>query len=233
MRIADDDAWWGGLAAVGNHLFLTNYVWFDRGDHPHVRYYLNDIDISNPASPRVASSVNIPGVFVGASDDLRSIYTIDYRWTTDSVSNSFNVLSYDGQHAALVSTTAVDGWLGNVYVRSGHAYFTSQSYTGYYYDNASLRLHALDLTVPAHPVDRAGVATTGWGWLLGVEGDRAVVTSNDGAGVNVFRLVDGEAPQWESFQRTRGWWGYNLSRQNNTIFLATGYWGVQTISLPQ
>jgi len=49
--------------------------------------------------------------------------------------------------------------------------------------------------------------------------------------VSVYRVSDTGAPVYESFQRTRGWWGYNLDRQDDTLFLATGYWGVQTIAL--
>ena len=52
-----------------------------------------------------------------------------------------------------------------------------------------------------------------------------------GAGVDVYRLADDTAPQLLSFQRTRGWWGSNVSRQGDTMYLASGYWGVQSIDV--
>ena len=49
----------------------------------------------------------------------------------------------------------------------------------------------------------------GWGWLLGVDGDRALVTSGwgDGNGArHLPALRDNAAPQFSQFVRTRGWW---------------------------
>jgi hypothetical protein len=69
------------------------------------------------------------------------------------------------------------------------------------------------------------------GGPLGVEGDRAVVTSGWGSnGVDIYKVGNG-APTFSQFNRTRGWWSNSLSRQGDTLYLASGYWGVQAIGL--
>jgi hypothetical protein len=93
-------------------------------------------------------------------------------------------------------------------------------------------LHAIDLTNPTAPIDFASSAKQGWGWLLGVEGDRAVVTSGwGGDGVDVYRLPTNAPPVFDQFVRARGWSIGPLARQGDQLFLSTGYWGVQTIAL--
>ena len=96
-----------------------------------------------------------------------------------------------------------------------------------------MKLHAIDLTEPER-AGRSRVASdqTGWGWLLDVEGDRAVVTSGWGpSGVDIYQLTDRQPPQFRQFARTRGWWTNGVSRQDDTLFLSSGYWGVQRIDL--
>ena len=45
--------------------------------------------------------------------------------------------------------------------------------------------------------------------------------------------IDGsQAPAYDQFVRTLGWWGRGgLARQDDTLFVVTGYWGVQSIPL--
>jgi hypothetical protein len=50
-------------------------------------------------------------------------------------------------------------------------------------------------------------------------------------GVDVFRLSDTAAPQYEQTVRTLGWGTNSLARQDNTLYLSSGYWGVQPIVL--
>jgi len=90
------------------------------------------------------------------------------------------------------------------------------------------------LTTPTRPVALVSDNRQGWGWLLGVQGDRAFVTSGWGdVGIDVFRLKPGQAPIFEQFIRARGWWTNSLARQNNQLFLASGYWGIQVITLAE
>jgi hypothetical protein len=239
---ADPTTWWGNLQAVGDTLYATHYEWVETptpgvyGTQWYVRYYLDTIDLSDRAHPQIGSKVNIPGIFVGASStDPSTIYTIDYRWddaTTNNLYNSLDVLKLDGGLAYLQSQTKLDGWVGNVIVQGNTLYTTAQQY--YWAVNGQppiVELHQIDLTNPQQPVDR--IATQGgWGWLLGVVGDRAVVTSGWGEmGVDIYHLSATAAPSFEQTVRTLGWWTNSITRQDNTLYLTSGYWGVQPVVL--
>jgi hypothetical protein len=96
-----------------------------------------------------------------------------------------------------------------------------------------MELHQLDLTNAQSPVDRISTnPNDGWGWLLSVNGDRAVVTSGWGQmGVDIYQLSDTAAPAYSQSVRTLGWDANAVSRQGSTLYLSSGYWGVQPIAL--
>jgi len=114
------------------------------------------------------------------------------------------------------------------------AYMSAEQYdySGSSTTGPTVNLHAIDLTDPTAPVDRVSTSEKGWGWLLDIEGDRAVLTSGWGAnGVDIYQLTDGQAPQFRQFTRTLGWWSNGVSRQDDALYVSSGYWGVQKIDL--
>ncbi len=243
--VKDARAWWGNMQAVaGNVLYTGHYEWEaakadggggGSGSGATVRYYADRIDLADRAHPRIAAKINVPGLIVGgAADDPNLLYTIDYRWNGDLTDADFNVLRVSGGTAELVSTTTIDNWVGSTFVRGKVAYMSAQHSvdpsTGVYY--ARTQLHALDLSDPARPVDHVSTSSKGWGYLLDVQGDRAVVQSGWGyAGVDIYQLIEGQPPQFRQFARTLGWWANGVSRQGDTLFLTSGYWGVQKVDL--
>lgn len=232
----DENAWWGNMRAVGDKLYTTHYEWIEQPltGNGVVKYYLDQIDLSDRAHPRVGSKINVPGLLVGASEtDPSLLYTVDYRWNGTTAKDEISVVKIDGGLAYLQSTTELDGYVGNVFVRGNTAYMSSERYTyNTPTDGPRVTLHQLDLSDPSHPVDRASAQQKGWGWLLGVEGDRAIVTSGWGnAGVDIFKLSDNAPPVFDQFVRTRGWSTSSLARQDDKLFLSSGYWGVQTVTL--
>ena len=242
VAITDDPtAWWGNLQVAGGNLYAGHYEWVDRPTNNGstqdwtVRYFADRVDLTDRAHPRIGARINIPGLLVGGSDsDPSLLYTIDYRWDSNIAKDDFDVVRVQGSWATLLSTTTLDGWVGNTFVRGSTAYLSAQQYvdptTGY--SGSTVELHALDLTDPSAPVDRASKAADGWGWLLDVQGDRAVVMSGWGAnGVDIYQLMPGQAPQFRQFTRTLGWWPNGVSRQGSSLYLASGYWGVQRVDL--
>ena len=233
----DPSGWWGNLKVVGNTLYTTHYEWVDDpGDtHGWVRYYLDSIDLSDRARPRVGARVNVPGLLVGGNaSDPSIIYTVDYRWDGGSTPlNDFDVLRVHGSRATLLSHLTVPGWVGNTVVSGTTAYLSAEQYTpndhGY---TVRVDLHAIDLANPSRPRDRIA-SDNGWGWLLAIVGDRALVTSGwwGEQAIDIYRLRDGAAPQFEQTVRTRGWWLNGVTRQDQTLYLSSGYWGIQTIPL--
>lgn len=239
MVVQDDPSgWWGNLKVVGSTLYTTHYEWIDDpGDaYGWVRYYLDSIDLSDRTRPRIGARVNVPGLMVGGdARDPSIVYTIDYRWGDGTAPvNDFDVLRIHGSTASLVAHTTIQGWVGSTFVTGTTAYLSAEQYvsTGTGYGTPRVDLHAIDLSSPSHPRDRIA-SDRGWGWLLAVVGDRALVTSGwwGEQAIDVYRLRDGQAPRFEQTVRTRGWWVNGVSRQDQTLFLSSGYWGVQTISL--
>jgi hypothetical protein len=248
LTITDDTtAWWGNMTAIGNTLYTTHYEYIN---HPSptdpyntiytVRYYLDQVDLSDRAHPRIGMSVNVPGTLVGASStDPTILYFADYRWDSNNERDDIAACKLDGGKCYLQSITDLDGYVGNVIVQNDKAYMTVQEYDWMYTGNGGtqttpyIELHQLDLTNPQAPVDRVATdPNNGWGWLLGVQGDRAIVTSGWGpVGVDIYHLSDTAAPAFEQSVRTLGWGANSITRQGNTLYLASGYWGVQPIVL--
>jgi len=233
----DLQAWWGNMKVVGETLYTTHYEWIDDPTNQHgwVKYYLDSIDLTDRSHPRIGAKVNVPGLLVGGNaTDPSIVYTIDYRWDGETATNDFDVLRLHGSTATLLSHTTIHGWVGSTFVRGAQAYVSAQQYTqdGTSGGSSRVDLHAIDLTNPAHPRDRIA-SDQGWGWLLSVVGDRALVTSGwwGEQAIDVYQLRDGKAPQFEQTVRTRGWSVNSVSRQDQTLFLSSGYWGVQKIPL--
>jgi hypothetical protein len=248
----DADAWWGNMKVVGDTLYTTHYEYVQKPSpnpsaNPNdpqvqywVKYYLDPIDLSDRANPKIGQRINVPGMLIGASaTDPSMLYFVDYRWYDNYASgpkDEIAVAKIDGGKAYLQSSTLIDGWVGNVFVRGDKAYMSAQEYIQP--DQASpngkstVKLHELDMSNPKSPVDRTTSAKDGWGWLVGVEGDRAFITSGWGqVGLDVYKLNPGAAPTYSQFARTRGWWTNAMTRQGDDLFLASGYWGVQKITL--
>jgi hypothetical protein len=252
----DPTGWWGNMRVVGSTLYTSHYEWTYADDskaakgikgadagaqgtsttpaQPTARYYLDRIDLSDLQHPAIGSKINVPGALVGGSESDPSIlYTIDYGWDSDTTRDFLDVVQVSGGLAYLQSKTAIDGYVGNVIVRGTTAYMTSQIYSDKIQPGQpDMELHQIDLSNPKAPVDRVASGKGGWGWLLDVEGDRAMVTSGWGEdGLDVYRLSAAATPAYDQFVRTRGWSVNSLARQGNQIFLSSGYWGVQAVTL--
>jgi hypothetical protein len=234
----DATAWWGNMQVVGDTLYATHYEWVDQvtAANPYgtTRYYLDAIDLSDRSHPKIGQSINVPGVLVGGSaTDPNLLYTIDYQWDgSGNTIDTFNVLARVGNVAYLQSRTPLDGWVGNVVVTGTTVYTSTQVYapTG---NNPPVELHQIDVTNPASPVDRVASGPQGWGWILGVQGDRMLVTTGwgDGNGLDIYKLSPNAAPAYDQFVRTQGWSISSIARQGNTLYLSSGDWGVQVVNL--
>jgi hypothetical protein len=172
---------------------------------------------------------------VGASESNPNlIYTIDYRWYGDSGANELAVSLLDGNKAYFQGSVRIPGYVGNVFVRGSSAYFSAEDQA---YDKATgaytykRNLFRADLSDPLHPELFSSTPSEGWGWTLDVQGDRAFVQSGWGQGLDVYKLNPTGAPTFEQTVRSRGWYTGALAREGNDVYLATGYWGTEHITL--
>ena len=236
---SEKDGWWGNMRAIGDQLYTSHYEWQEPSRYDDatqawypgvVRYYIDRIDLTDGSKPRVAQKINVPGFLVGGSEDDSSlIYTMDYRWDGTRTTNELAVLKLSGDRAYLQGSVSIPGYTGNVFVSGSTAYFSAQTWDQ---NKTSVQLYQVDLSDPHHPQVLPSKQAAGWGWLLGVQGDRAFVTSGwANQGVDVFKLSPGKAPAYDQFVRTRGWWTSSLARQDDTVLLASGYWGTQVVNL--
>ncbi|HEY8073890.1 MAG TPA: beta-propeller domain-containing protein [Labilithrix sp.] len=241
----DSDDWWGNMRVVGDTLYLSHYEWVEKPNYKDptktqyfVKYFLDQVDLTNRAAPTIGKRINVPGILVGASETDNSIlYFVDYRWYDNTTEkDELAVAQIKDDKAYFRSSTPIEGWMGNVFVRGNTAYFSAEDYVQNPDPSQSgqsfVKLHQVDITDPKHPVDNVSSPKDGWGWLVGVEGDRAIITSGWGqVGLDIYKLTPGAAPTYDQFARTRGWWWNAITRQDNDLYLASGYWGVQKVHL--
>lgn len=242
----DPDYWWGNVRVVGNTLYTTHYEWIQKPTpNPNgttnwssywVKYYLDQVDLSDRNNPKVGKRINVPGLLVGNDEnDPSLLYFVDYRWWGAQNKDELAVAKIVNDKAYLKSTTLLDGWVGQTIVRGSKAYMSSQEY----FDaqngepaKSTVKLNEVDLSDPKKPVVRTSAPKDGWGWLVDVEGDRAIITSGWGqVGLDIYKLQPNAAPTYDQFARTRGWWPNAITRQNGDLFVSTGYWGVQKITV--
>lgn len=236
VEMAPKGSWWGNMKAAGSVLYANHARWIpptDDGGYWTVKYYLDKVDLADP-NPYVSHRINVPGLFVGASEkDPDLIYTMDYRYgPTGQVHDDLSVLRVVGDKAKLVGNLELPGYVGTPIVRGEKLYATVQHYQWEPPYSSDTALYEVDLSKPSSPTVRATTPRAGWGWLVDVVGDRAFVTSGwSGAGLDIYRLKDNVAPAYDQFVRTRGYWPGSLTRSGQDVLLANGYWGSQLVKL--
>jgi hypothetical protein len=225
------------MQVVGDTLYTSHVEWEERPGNNgggYVRYFADRIDLTDRSHPVIERSINVPGLIVGGdATDPSTIYTIDWRWDGNTAVNDFDVVSLGATQATLLAARRLDGWVGNTIVSGTTAYTSAQLYNPNNGNESTVELHAIDVSNPQDPVDRVASGPGGWGWLLGIEGDRALVMSGwAGAGIDIYQLTPDRPPVYQQTVRTNGWWPNGVSRQANQLFISSGYWGVQTVNLP-
>ncbi len=228
LPLSSSLGWSGGMFASGGTLFLSSYEWLEpRANRWYVRYHLNRIDLRDRAHPTIAAQLSVPGIVVGVSEaDDTVAYSMDYQWSDAGVKNAFMVLRLTAERAELVATLDIAGKASRIFTSGTRAFLSAER------DAATIELHAIDVSAPDAPVDSVVMGQQGWGWMLGAAGDRLLVKSGwGGQALDIYRLGDDGVPLFEQSVRTRGVWGGSQSRQGDVLYISTGYWGVQAVSL--
>lgn len=161
-------------------------------------WWVDRVDLSDPATPRVLRKVNVPGILSDISGDGQLLYTVDYQYGTDGqVTNSLDVLwlRSDGV-AVLQDSLAVPERIERARANGRAVYAATQrwwwdtrnSADGAWWNKSTLR--TFDATTPtavsevrAIPLDGAfalrdmlgerlflTLGGGGWGWYWGSYG---------------------------------------------------------------
>ena len=227
----DNNQWWGNMVVVGSTLYATHDEWVSlpTAAYGYVRYYADAIDLSQRASPHVSAKINVPGVLIGGSaTDANLLYTLDYVWDGQTSHSWLNAVRRQGSHAVYQGGVNLNGYSGRVVVSGTDVYTSVQDW-----QSGSMVLHDVSFADAKHPKDFSTKAKSGWGWLMDVQGDRAIIQSGwSGSGLDLYQLHAGSAPTFDQFVRTSGWWETAIARQGQALFFASGEYGVQTVTLP-
>jgi hypothetical protein len=76
----------GSVALTDGDLVVSQHSVPVPGSDGQVKYYLDRIDVSNPASPRMLPQVNIPGTAIHFNAETSELVTVDYEQTTEAAS---------------------------------------------------------------------------------------------------------------------------------------------------
>jgi hypothetical protein len=226
--------WSWGLTAVGNFLWLTHFEWLPSSNGGLVRYYLDRIDLSNPASPVLLAKVNVPGVFFGATPDGATVYTEEVRYDPDwsNPVTWLHSLALSGNAARLNGSVGIAGYAGGAVLNGSYAYVGSWQWTNTVTSSnggSTETLATIDLR--SMKVTNQQALSAQWAWLMKSIGSRLFLSAGwDDDGLLVYDLTNPAAPVFQSFSRTQGWIT-DVVVDGNQAFVPSGPYGVSVVPL--
>ncbi|HET9597436.1 MAG TPA: beta-propeller domain-containing protein [Anaeromyxobacteraceae bacterium] len=226
------NGWSWGLTASGASVWLTHWSW----QSSEGRYFLDRIDLSDPAHPALLPSVNVPGVFVAASPDGARVYTLETRWDRDPVASFVHALDLTARGTArLAGSAALSGWPSGVVTGGGRAYITlthpltySGSGSTSWATSWEVRLAAVALAGPRVESEQA---VSGWpGPRLAAGGKLFLDASWPDQGLLVYDLADPAHPAFQELFPTRSW-ARGIVVADGRAYLPSGPYGVPVVPL--
>jgi hypothetical protein len=238
-----------GNQAFGDAFYFAYYRPTERTDefgNAIYRYYYIRVDVTDPKNPIVEAPVNIPGQLFWASDDGRSILTLEWHYERLSEPTAENPYGTTTWYQTIYSLDAKNGkaflrdakrFDNNSYgspVVDGNIVYWSQS--NYTYDQATQRGTS---TLSISPLRREtnGKLTklpvftqAGGGYLVGAGAQRLFVTPGYFEGLLVLNATDPAALKTERFIRTQGWVS-QIVVDGDTVYLPKGYYGIESFKL--
>jgi len=224
---ASDWSW--GLRAEAGLLWLTHHEWTS-DPQGTVRYYLDRIDVADPAAPRLLPKVNVPGTFLGAGGAGR-IYTLDTRWdeATRAATSAVHVLDLTERGTArLAGTISIPGWATGAVLGSGYAWAVTQDWSSG--GTGDVRLAALDLT--ALQVASSQRIDAAWAWPLVAGSGKLFLAAGaeSGPSVLVLSLSAPGSPRLEQAVPSQGF-AWSVVVEGQVAYLPSGAWGTAMILL--
>jgi hypothetical protein len=220
-----DSSWSWGLQAFGSHVWLTHFEWQQGAELG--RYYVDRIDLSDPANPRIVAKVNVPGVLFAASDDGSRLYTLETIWRDTSSTTWLHSLELASSGTArLLGSAALDGYPAGAAQAGSFAWVVTSRWTG---DRTASQLAAVD--VGSMNVTSRQTVEGDWTWLRKAAGGKLFLQQSwRDQGILVYGLADPAHPAFERFVRTQGW-VLDVVVGGGFAYLPSGPYGVPMVKI--
>ena len=217
-----------GVSAVqdGNSVFVTYKVPYEVEDdsRPYVRYFFEEVDLTDPADPELGRPVNVPGQLIAVNGD--ELYTQDTVWGDDIVETAVARLELHDNLAYLqawhrfedqqVYSLMLDG-AGHVLASHRTAWLVA------YDNNSDYEGQMLSILDSADLALRSTVEVDSWATLQDAAGGRALFQAPGGA--LLFNVDNPAAPYAQAFFPIRGW-SSDMFIDGDDIILPAGRYGI-------
>jgi len=218
-----DNGWSWGLQASGSFLWLTHFEWLPQVDRG--RYFVDRIDLADPARPALLAKVNVPGVLFGASEDGARLHTLETEWTGGDPVTWAHALTLRGDQAQLDGSARLAGFPSGAALAGGHAYVATGTWTG----AGEVRLTALEARRMA--VESEQRVEGSWAWVSRAAGGKLFLQAGwQEQGVLIYGLANPARPALERFVRSRGWVS-DIVVAGGHAWLPAGPYGVTVVPL--
>lgn len=216
-----------------------------------VRYYLDRIDVSDPANPSLLPAVNIPGGVVDFEHESGRVVTVDYAleetlaMSWDQCQNGYfdeavhtcrtyrrtvHTLGLDGDEATLIDSALIDegdGWANGIAVTNSRVFASYYSYDDQGRTSSQLRTFTVGSDGELGDAGEVDTSDLSWGALV-ARGNRAFISS-----YGQLIVVDSADPS-DLQVKKHEMGGYScgaLEVVDDTAYCALGYQGVQAFPL--
>jgi hypothetical protein len=212
-----------------------------------VRYYMERFALSE--SPTHIDSINVPGVVISLATDGSHAVTVDRTYAASGsygYTSSLNTISLSDGRAHRAARLEIEGGYNGIVARGDTVYMTTSPSSYYYpygaehtldasdprYHGSLVSIEVGDLASP-RVVNRSGLGANAY-WNIAALTDNALVLSGGyGSGLAVFDVsADRFAPTYRRYARTNGY-SVSITQEGETLFLAGGPYGIQTVALTE
>jgi hypothetical protein len=249
--------WWGGYGYYGGgsqQALVSGDIVASQHQKPladgsgRVRYYLDQIDVSDPEHPVLLPPVNIPGGLVDFNHESGRVVTMDYSLEQHSANDYsqcqhgywdgticktyrriVHTLDLAGEEAVLIDSALIDQgdfWANGVAATDTRVFASYYTYVG---DGPVAKVRTLSLGADGELENLGDVDTSNvpWGNLV-ARGDRAFVSAQG-------QLIVVDAGDPAAVEVTThemgGYYCEALEVAGDTAYCALGYQGVQAFPL--
>ncbi len=247
-----------GIATRGNALYIIQYKdtsYYDECYYWHyqVKYFLTKVDLNKPSEPKLGEPINIPGAFLGITDDEKTIYTQTSQYdSNNNWKQTLNILELRDGKAVLTSAIELGNDYSSIMVQDStiiicyNVYNYNYYYEDIYYDAKVVgmddieepviktKIQIIDASDPKNLKLQASIGMKNYAYLYAFENDKLFLQLSDSSGLLIYKISNLSEPEFLGYFPTYGYGYVNSIREDiktSRIFLACGYYGVLLIEI--